>query len=76
MLVSTVFSDESAHWAIFEQEPTSKFSPIATKTPVRSPRMVIHSTHKEPHIVTYKFEVHFITLASGATTNPELDAAA
>jgi len=26
---------------------------------------------KEPHIVTYRFTVHFITLASGVTTDPE-----
>ena len=26
---------------------------------------------KEPHIVTYMFAVHFITVASGVTTDPE-----
>ncbi len=70
-LTPMVFSDSSAQWGIFEGQPTSECSPVDSKTPVRTPRMVIHATHSEPSVVTFKFEVHFVTLSSGLTSDPE-----
>ena len=70
-LLATQFLDECAQWAIFERCcPTATSSPLATRNPVRNPRMIIHANHQSPDDVMFRFEVHFVTLHCGMVSDP------
>jgi len=70
-LLATQFMDEYTQWAIFERCcPTATSSPLATRNPVRNPRMIIHANHQSPDDVMFRFEVHFVTLHCGMVSDP------
>ena len=67
-LTVTPHKGSDGHWAVIEGSMTTS-SPLKTKLPIRNPRMVVHAPSENPSCIYYKFEVHFVLLFQGLTTD-------
>ena len=63
--------DDGVRWVIFERSPTTTCSPLASRNPVRNPRMVVYSESmsESGSDITFKSEAHFTTLHSGVASD-------
>ena len=71
-LTLTPHEGSDGHWAIIEGSTTT-CSPLRTKLPTHNPRMVVHAPSESLSCIYYKFEVHFVVLFQGLTTDVQFD---
>ena len=69
-LIVTSHKDSGGHWAFVDGCATTS-SPLGTKLPIHNPRMVVHVSNESPNCIQYKFEVHFVLLFQGLTTDAQ-----
>ena len=69
-LTVTSHDGSDGRWALIEGAVTTS-SPLGTKLPTRNPRMVVHVPSESPSHIQYKFEVHFVLLFQGLTTDEQ-----